>query len=427
AQPEESDTRKSKLINLTTMKAENRISSLEQSLVHHILSFMDMKQVVQTSLLSKRWRNVWHSLRILNFDEESWRSSRNDNKLNKGKFKFFVDTVLLLRDGSDIDTFNLFFSSAHFGDFDRIDRWVAYGMERSVQVVTLVGLHVPSPSSICLSANVSCLDLGAIIFPRDGNMELVLDLSVVENLNIQNCDHIKINKLIISGLKLKYLRLANDFQEFNCDTSVKLCAPNLVSLKCNGYAYEEYALEDLTSLVTAEIDTMIVCKDELKGAPEAQEVVNIWWYGRCLEQILKGITTAKSLTLSGHGFQVFKELPEMLEGDPISFPRLKYLKITEWLLGKDNIMQAGVREFKTESADAKLLAPEMAAPLVSLSQENSMILVGYNRNVSRALSEPDLSPSWTYESVCLLFIEFSSNFSCLRFLLDYKIFKSGGQ
>ncbi|KAF9605860.1 hypothetical protein IFM89_019119 [Coptis chinensis] len=53
-------------------------------------------------------------------------------------------------------------------------------------------------------------------------------------------------------------------------------------------------------------------------------------FGRCFSSILKGITNAKSLTLSGHGFQVFEELPNMLEGVPVSIQSLKYLKLTEW-------------------------------------------------------------------------------------------------
>lgn len=46
---------------------EDRISSLPDDLIHHILSFSDAQLAVQTSVLSKRWKLIWTTLPILNF------------------------------------------------------------------------------------------------------------------------------------------------------------------------------------------------------------------------------------------------------------------------------------------------------------------------------------------------------------------------
>ncbi|KAF9611925.1 hypothetical protein IFM89_036741 [Coptis chinensis] len=285
-----------------TKKDEERLSCLHEPLIYHILSFLDMKEVVQTSILSKRWRNIWRSVRILNFHEYAW---TNDGTLdiNKRKLKFFIDTVLLLRDGSDIDKFDLNFCT-HCGDCGRIDRWIAYAVKRRVQVLTLASVPISSPKSICLSGGVNTLDLAAIILPGDKNRNLSLDLPIVENLIIASCDHDGLNILRISGPKLKYLRLDNAFQDFNRGTSIKINAPNLISLKCNGYTYEDYTLENLSALVTADIDTMIDCDDEDLNEDEDEETTLKKLVGMRLSGILKGITNAKSLTLSGHGFQV---------------------------------------------------------------------------------------------------------------------------
>ncbi|KAF5206805.1 hypothetical protein FRX31_003609 [Thalictrum thalictroides] len=45
----------------TTPKNEevDRISELPNQVLHHILSLLDMKEVVQTMFLSKRWKDVW--------------------------------------------------------------------------------------------------------------------------------------------------------------------------------------------------------------------------------------------------------------------------------------------------------------------------------------------------------------------------------
>ncbi|KAF9613296.1 hypothetical protein IFM89_006795, partial [Coptis chinensis] len=209
---------------LMNMNNEDRISGLHEPLIHHILSFIDMKEVLQTSLLSKRWTNLWRSVRTLKFHEHSWTN--------------------------------------------RYDHWNGRN-------------------------------------PR---------------LKKNKLTKFKVKRLAISGPKLEYLQLENIFQGYNYNTSIKISAtPSLASLKCIGYAYKNYTLENLSALVTAEIETY------------ADYVVtrNIS-FGRCLSSILKGITNAKSLTLSGNGFQVFEELPNMLERVPILVQSLKYLKLTKW-------------------------------------------------------------------------------------------------
>ncbi|KAL1832631.1 hypothetical protein ACET3Z_002282 [Daucus carota] len=48
-------------------EGEDRISWLSNDLIHEILSFVDAKSAVQTSVLSKRWKLVWTTLPYVNF------------------------------------------------------------------------------------------------------------------------------------------------------------------------------------------------------------------------------------------------------------------------------------------------------------------------------------------------------------------------
>ena len=48
---------------------EDRISKLSDDLIHQILSYLDARLAVQTSVLSKRWKLVWKTLPFLNFNE----------------------------------------------------------------------------------------------------------------------------------------------------------------------------------------------------------------------------------------------------------------------------------------------------------------------------------------------------------------------
>ncbi|KAG8378302.1 hypothetical protein BUALT_Bualt08G0123300 [Buddleja alternifolia] len=47
---------------------EDRISNLPDAVLQHILGSIELKQAVQTSILSKRWKNLWSSLPDLDFD-----------------------------------------------------------------------------------------------------------------------------------------------------------------------------------------------------------------------------------------------------------------------------------------------------------------------------------------------------------------------
>uniref|UniRef100_A0A0D3GWB4 F-box domain-containing protein n=1 Tax=Oryza barthii TaxID=65489 RepID=A0A0D3GWB4_9ORYZ len=48
--------------------APNRFSDLPDELLHHVMSYLTAQQAVQTSVLSRRWQNVWASIKWLKAD-----------------------------------------------------------------------------------------------------------------------------------------------------------------------------------------------------------------------------------------------------------------------------------------------------------------------------------------------------------------------
>ncbi|CAN1299801.1 F-box protein At1g60400 [Linum perenne] len=69
---------------------EQRYSQVNQSSrLHHILSFLDTKLAVRTSVLSRSWRHVWKHIHALNLHSDSFP--------NTSSFVRFVKLVLLLR------------------------------------------------------------------------------------------------------------------------------------------------------------------------------------------------------------------------------------------------------------------------------------------------------------------------------------------
>ncbi|KAI9109417.1 hypothetical protein K1719_019471 [Acacia pycnantha] len=70
--------------------ANNELDDLPDDLIHHILSFMETKDAVQTCVLSTRWRYMWTSIPCLNFNTKSFTQLAD--------FKRFVKHVLSQRD-----------------------------------------------------------------------------------------------------------------------------------------------------------------------------------------------------------------------------------------------------------------------------------------------------------------------------------------
>lgn len=65
------------------------ISELPESVIHHILSFIrNAKEAARTSILSKKWRDVWKSFSVLTFDEQSFLKSEVDLTIDKRRQKF---------------------------------------------------------------------------------------------------------------------------------------------------------------------------------------------------------------------------------------------------------------------------------------------------------------------------------------------------
>lgn len=71
---------------------EDKLTSLPDEILEHILSFLETKMAVQTSVLCRRWRYLWISLPVLNIDSESFRYYSS--------FANFVVSVLYRRDAS---------------------------------------------------------------------------------------------------------------------------------------------------------------------------------------------------------------------------------------------------------------------------------------------------------------------------------------
>jgi hypothetical protein len=79
--------------------AGDRLSDLPDDLLHNIMSFLPAPQLVQTSVLSRRWRDLWRSTPCINIDQRDFRitacSGRHEREKKWRKLENFTTNFLL--------------------------------------------------------------------------------------------------------------------------------------------------------------------------------------------------------------------------------------------------------------------------------------------------------------------------------------------
>lgn len=128
----------------------DRISSLPDSLISHILSFLPTKDVVSTSILSKRWKSLWPSITTLDFNDEAHAPSNYQRYM---VFVQFVYKILVSRDFQPIKRFRLHCES-EFTCSSNTNTWVNYALRHQVEhldvtIYRILPMYLPSSIFTC--------------------------------------------------------------------------------------------------------------------------------------------------------------------------------------------------------------------------------------------------------------------------------------
>ncbi|KAI3899483.1 hypothetical protein MKW92_036760 [Papaver armeniacum] len=132
---------KTKLLRNENM---DRISDLPDCLIQHILSFLPTECAVSTTVLSKRWNNLWIHVPILDFshfDDEDSDEEESEEKeaiweAKANMFMDFVDSVLNHRNMLTIQKFCLTCDNGYFDDI-REKEWIAAALKCKVEEMYL--------------------------------------------------------------------------------------------------------------------------------------------------------------------------------------------------------------------------------------------------------------------------------------------------
>ncbi|XP_026419508.1 FBD-associated F-box protein At3g52670-like [Papaver somniferum] len=211
------------------LKNEDRISILQDDLLLKILDLVDMKTVVRTSVLSTGWRYIWKSVSVIKL-------AICDPRTKKARsFIDFVNTVVLLRDISDIKTFVLNWDSTSNELAEHLTYWILVALSRNVQKLHIEinsGLTFALPHQLFISQTLTELTLyfGEGTLPSDIFLPNQMCLHRLESLSLNSFgggnDITWINKLLSSSPVLNSLKIMDTWVRED-DAGVNVDCPQL--------------------------------------------------------------------------------------------------------------------------------------------------------------------------------------------------------
>ncbi|XP_048497846.1 F-box/FBD/LRR-repeat protein At4g26340-like [Beta vulgaris subsp. vulgaris] len=232
---------------MTEIEDVDRISSLPDEILTHILSFMHTKEAVATSVLSKRWEFIWTRVPVIDlFEYKIMQSSLS--------FKAFVDRVLILNDAPFLRLFRLHFRN----DIDILHfcSWMRNVMRRNIFEIEVGCMPLPKKITRPLKGNLvseNLKNLGSVCF-RSSSLRRLEMQDIVTRL--QN------PTVIIDAPSLEYLFNYNHVSDIKAlfgepfQPKLKINAPSLAEaqFRIRGYGLVEM-LKQIPSLKTLDIVT----------------------------------------------------------------------------------------------------------------------------------------------------------------------------
>ncbi|CAN1176068.1 Putative F-box/LRR-repeat protein At3g18150 [Linum perenne] len=323
----------------------DRLSYLPDCILHRILSLVDTKIVVQTSVLSRSWRYVWKHVPALNLEVSSFDHSHK-------RFNTFVDKVLSLRYPTNVDEISYYNSEQNGKVLKEADggplvvRLVEYAVSHETQRLDLnlsAGFRerdsykFPQSYRSIPSCSLRTLKLAHFVIDdrfKSFGFQLLTTLELkncrfesnsklfdpfsgfpcLQSLSIDNGDIIRTERLRIAGVQLHSLEL----ECVNLHRSeIEIYAPKLKSfilVHCGNYP----PLSSLVfpSLDHADIDYDARACDEYYESTTTKENSVL---------MLQAFRDVKSLALGSNAIEVLCEDFEFLDQQPSPFTRLENL------------------------------------------------------------------------------------------------------
>ncbi|XP_057771503.1 putative F-box protein At1g49610 isoform X2 [Salvia miltiorrhiza] len=286
------------------------LSELPDSLIFEIFRFLPMTDVVRTTILSKRWNNLWTTFPWLDFNDRRL-------KIDTDKFRDFVNGIVNSWRGMKIVRFNVEFRESDPNlnkslpsDSD-IDSWIQFATEKKVeqlQIFLAYKFSVPQCLYSCSSlkvlqimisdpqvhGNVQWDQLRRLTLFAEGFTKNAIDRILRGSPRLR-----KFNLILRSSkgdlrIKSSSLRQLSIIMFYKKDARVvedpelRIWAPNLEKLEIGGVPYSKCFLMNVSSLTRVALN--------IDGPKKLFPGID--FVGETLRRIFPAIKHVQKLTLS---------------------------------------------------------------------------------------------------------------------------------
>ncbi|CAN0923086.1 Putative F-box/LRR-repeat protein At5g02700 [Linum grandiflorum] len=328
---------------MKTCEIADRLSNLPDTLIHHILSFLDTKSAVKTSSLSKQWKHAWKEVQVLDIRAEHV-------GYDLGKFESYVDKVLSLR--YPLISINKVPNMINTGEEgERLSTVLAdiikYASSHDTRHLAIntgrchhyMPFHFDLMFGSVRDCNIETLKLTTLFL---GNRFQSSGFRLLRRLELTDCviaekaiepfsrfpclESLAINgsgfiaserkKLVISGPRLLHLDLADDcFHKFQID------APKLKSF--NFAVAAHIALTECSQLSLPSLEHAGIWVTRPRWYEKSKQAYQSG--PKNLISILHGMKNARSLQLSSFYMEVLSQDLQLLQEQPCPLTRLQSL------------------------------------------------------------------------------------------------------
>ncbi|KAG7566424.1 F-box-like domain superfamily [Arabidopsis suecica] len=358
--------------------SRDAISWLPDEVLGKILSLIPTKQAASTSLLAKKWRNVFRLVHNLDFDDSVLLQPEEDKQVRdviKECFRNFVDRTLALQCASPLNKFSLKCHYDHDSELAHVFPWVCNALDRGVlelgvsikprwdpiprsetgvwQLPVNIQTHgdVFLPHALFTSKTLVKLTLGTRVafgkLPPDLSLPALKSLfidsiffeyedlcyvllpgcPVLEELFVRHKQYIGL-PFCITSRTIEKLSVQYD-SDYDLDLGMSFDAPSLVFLDYSDYALSAYPQVNLKSLVEARLDirySKIIKRPDISGLfigisnietlHLSANTVDV--ISRCVKRglILPVFNNLVSLTFGSKNKRGWKLLPHLIEQSP---------------------------------------------------------------------------------------------------------------
>uniref|UniRef100_A0A0D9XHJ8 F-box domain-containing protein n=2 Tax=Leersia perrieri TaxID=77586 RepID=A0A0D9XHJ8_9ORYZ len=275
----------------TTMAAAHApstdmLSDFPEGVLHRIMSFLTLRQAVQTCILSQRWCNLWRSMPHINADSNEFD--------DLWMFRRFVKRTLKLRDPvATMDSFCLWYSIDDPYIYDTApedaNKWISHALQKQTSAVEvyfelLISDFIPLAldHSAFTSLYLTKVCFSNVMLDYGFFKQLEMGCPALEHLSLHDCNILD----EISSQTLKVLTIIDTHTAW--EDTISISTPSVTSLTLSSPMDGMAVLKNVESVVTASIKLI----DHFVSDDDDVDLISDI---RCLRQYLWTLSGVKNL------------------------------------------------------------------------------------------------------------------------------------